>query len=463
MGSPTQCAARPWCATLFAVAEQRSATGTAGAALAATGRGVQRGAAASWRLVRRGVGAQGASESGLSRLIDLHGVNGVGDALVAVGLAGTLFFSVPVGEARPRVALYLLVTMAPFALLAPVVGPMLDRFQHGRRYALATTMLARAFLAWVMAGSVHGLALYPAAFGVLVMSKAYSVARSSAVPRLLPPQVTLVAANSRLSLAAIICATVAAPIGIGLGRLGSQWPLRAATVAFLAAMVLALRLPARVDSDQGEQSVRLRSGRRALLPRITLGAPVVVALRSSAALRALSGFLTLFLAFLLRSHHGGANTGVTFGAVVGAAAIGSFSGTALGARATLRRPHVVQLMLLALAAAACVVAVVVPGLAPTIGLALVAGLCNSLAKLALDAVVQQEIAEDVRSSAFARSETVLQLAWVFGGGLGLIPFGSRWGLLVAAVGLVAAVAWTATSVRTIVTFRRRPVEVPSQA
>ncbi len=424
---------------------------------------MQRGTAACWRLVRRAVGAQGADQSGLSRLIDLHGVNGVGDALVAVGLAGTLFFSVPVGEARPRVALYLLVTMAPFALLAPVVGPMLDRFQHGRRYALATTMLARAFLAWVMAGSLHGLALYPAAFGVLVMSKAYSVARSAAVPRLLPPGVSLVAANSRLSLAGIICASIAVPVGVGLAQLGPGWPLRAASFAFLAAMVLALRLPARVDSDQGEKPVRLSSGRRPLLPRVTLGRAVVVALRASASLRALSGFLTLFLAFLLRTKHAGTNSGLALGAVVAAAAIGSFSGTAIGARARLRRPHTLQLLLLALAAVGCVLAITVPGLGPVAVLALLAGLCNSLAKLALDAVVQQEVAEDVRSSAFARSETVLQLAWVFGGAIGLIPFGSRWGFLVPAVGLAAMVLWIAVSVRTLAQPHRRPAEIPSQA
>jgi MFS family permease len=447
-----------------AVGDLRSAAGAARAGLTTAGRAVRRSTVASWRLVRRGVGAQGASESGLSRLIDLHAVNGASDALVAVGLAGTLFFSVPVGEARPRVALYLLVTMAPFALLAPVVGPMLDRFQHGRRYAMATTMLARAFLAWVMAGALHGLALYPAAFGVLVMSKAYSVARSAAVPRLLPPQVTLVAANSRLSLAGIVCASVAAPIGLGLSQIGPQWPLRVATLSFAAGMVLALRLPARVDSDQGETMVRLRSGRRPLLPRITLGRPVVVALRSSAALRALSGFLTLFLAFLLRTHHSGANAGAALGAVVAAAAIGSFSGTTLGARARLRRPHLVQLAMLVLATAGCVVAIVVPGLAPAVALALVAGLSNSLAKLALDAVVQQEVAEDVRSSAFARSETVLQLAWVFGGALGLVPFGAPWGFLVPTVGLAAAVVWTAVSVRELAPrYRRQQVELPSQA
>ncbi|MDP9240528.1 MAG: MFS transporter, partial [Actinomycetota bacterium] len=183
---------------------------------------------------------------------------------------------------------------------------------------------------------------------------------------------------------------------------------------------------------------------------------------SSAALRALSGFLTLFLAFLLRTNHAGVHGGLSLGAVVGAAAFGSFTGTAIGARARLRHPHAIQLFMLALAAAGCVVAVVLPGLAPAIGLALVAGLSNSLAKLALDAVVQTEVPEDVRSSAFARSETVLQLAWVVGGGLGLIPFGSRYGFLVPAVGLGAMAVWTALSLRTV-RPRRQRVEVPSEA
>ena len=95
------------------------------------------------RGVRRVTHAKGAGESGLGRLIELHAVNTAGDAMVAVALANTLFFSVPTGEARGRVALYLLITMAPFAVMAPIIGPLLDRFRHGRRYAIAATMLAR--------------------------------------------------------------------------------------------------------------------------------------------------------------------------------------------------------------------------------------------------------------------------------------------------------------------------------
>ncbi|HEX2417137.1 MAG TPA: MFS transporter, partial [Micromonosporaceae bacterium] len=182
-------------------------------------------------------------EIGMIRLLDLHAASCAGDTLVAIGLAGTIFFSVPVGEARSRVALYLLLSMAPFALLAPVVGPVLDRFRHGRRYALASTMLGRAFLAWVISDNLDEIALYPAAFVMLVLSRSYGVARSAAVPRLLPANLGLVEAGARASLFGTVAGGLLAPVGVILFQVGPQWTLRLSSVVFLAGMVIALRLP----------------------------------------------------------------------------------------------------------------------------------------------------------------------------------------------------------------------------
>src|SRR4051794_39911632 len=175
-------------------------------------RTVRGGAGAVRRRVRRHTHAGGAGESGLAKLIELHAVNSAGDMLITVALASTIFFSVPTGEARGRVALYLLVTMAPFALLAPVIGPLLDRIPHGRRAAMAMSMLARALLALALAGAVDtgDLELYPAALAVLVSSKAYGVVRSAVVPRLLPPTFSLVKANSRVTLAGLLATGAAA-------------------------------------------------------------------------------------------------------------------------------------------------------------------------------------------------------------------------------------------------------------
>ncbi len=96
------------------------------------------------RQARRAADAEGAGDSGLSRLIEMHAFNAAGDAAVAISLAGTLFFQVPTGEARGQVALFLGLTMLPFAIVAPLIGPFLDRFSHGRRWAIGATMAIRA-------------------------------------------------------------------------------------------------------------------------------------------------------------------------------------------------------------------------------------------------------------------------------------------------------------------------------
>jgi MFS family permease len=408
-------------------------------------------AAGTARRVRRVTHSGGAGESGLGRLIELHGVNTAGDALVAVALANTLFFAVPTGEARGRVALYLLITMAPFAVMAPVLGPLLDRVRHGRRYAIAATLLARCFLAWVLAGAVAGeeLALYPAAFGCLVASKAYGVTRSATVPRLLPRNGTLVAANSRISLAGIVCGGLGAGLGLGLATIGPEWSLRAAFLVFGAGMVLALRLPARVDSTVGEVTTTLSLDDTGPVPRRTeVGAAVVAALRANAALRGFSGFLTMFLAFLLREHPvGGLDDTVAIALVAGAAGLGSTAGTTIGARLRTRAPEAVVVVVLALVTAAAAGGAFFYGVATILTVAVAAGLAQSLGKLSLDAVVQRDVPEAVRTSAFARSETLLQLGWVLGGGAGIaLPLDGRIGLGLAAAGLVTMLVVTARAV-----------------
>ena len=219
----------------------------------ATGRGVRRagratGSAASYtmRQARRASHAEGAGDSGLFRLIELHAVNAAGDAAVAIALAGTLFFASP-GEARGHIALFLGLTMLPFAVVAPLLGPFLDRFSHGRRWAIGSTMALRAFLCWLMADAVasNSIAMYPAALGVLVSSKAYGVARAATVPRLLPSGLTLVKANSRISLAGVVGAAVSAPLAAGAATFGVEWVLRYATVVFAGATILSILLPAR--------------------------------------------------------------------------------------------------------------------------------------------------------------------------------------------------------------------------
>lgn len=402
------------------------------------------------RGVRRVTHAKGAGESGLGRLIEVHGVNTAGDAMVAVALANTLFFSVPTGEARGRVALYLLITMAPFAVLAPVIGPLLDRFRHGRRYAIATTMLVRCFAAWVLAGAMsdQGFALYPAAFACLAASKAYGVSRAATVPRLLPRGGTLVAANSRISLAGIVSGALGAGLAALISLASPEWSLRVTFALFGVAVVMALRLPAQVDSHEGETLSTLSlDDTGPIIRRTSVGSAVVIALRANGTLRAFSGFLTMFLAFLLREHPiGGLDDTVALGLVAGAAGIGSTLGTAIGSKLRTKAPLTVVVVVLGVVTVAALAGALFYGVVTVLAVALAAGLAQSLGKLSLDAIVQRDVHEAVRTSAFARSETLLQLSWVVGGGVGIgLPLNGRLGMGIATAGLVGMLAVTVRS------------------
>ncbi len=215
--------------------------------------GARAGATATRRtggFVHRVTGASGAGRTGLSTLIELTAAGGAGDAFVAVSLAGTIFFSTSVDQARGRVVLFLLVTMAPFAVLAPFIGPALDRMQQGRRYLLAGTLLARGLLCWGMSAAIHNpVTLLPAAFGILVLQKAYGVLRASITPRLLPAEISLVTANARSQLFTLTASILGGALAAGIqATAGAAWVLRAGTLIYLAAMFLALRLPDQVDS-----------------------------------------------------------------------------------------------------------------------------------------------------------------------------------------------------------------------
>ncbi|MFD8388404.1 MFS transporter [Streptomyces sp. NPDC059680] len=429
-----------------------------GGAVRSVGRALHFPVTGTARGIRKATHAHGAGESGLGKLIELHAVNGAGDVMITVALASTVFFSVPTDEARGRVALYLAITMAPFTVLAPVIGPLLDRLPHGRRAAMAGAMLARALLALVISGAVAsgGLELYPAALGVLVASKAYGVVRSAVVPRLLPPRFSLVKANSRVTLAGLLATGVAAPVAAGLHKVGDPWPLYGAFVIFMAGTFLSFSLPPKVDSAKGEDVALLAADEQHLhgpyrkkeqvkRPGLrTVGPAVTHALGANAALRCLSGFLIFFLAFLLREHPlTGESAAVSLGIVGVAAGAGNALGTAVGAWLRSRAPEIIIVAAVAVVLGTTIVAALFFGAFLVACLAAVAGFGQALAKLALDALIQRDVPELVRTSAFARSETLLQMAWVFGGAVGIVlPLNGTVGLLIGAV--FVAVGWLST-------------------
>jgi hypothetical protein len=135
--------------------------------------------------------------------------------------------------------------------------------------------------------------------------------------------------------------------------------------------------------------------------------------------------------------------------IVAAATVGSALGTALGAWIKARAPEPIAIAALSATVAVALAAAVSFGLFTAALALLIASLASSIGKLALDSVIQHDVADDVRTSAFARSETVLQLSWVLGGFIAIIlPSNGNLGLALGTFALLAVLALTVHAVRT---------------
>jgi hypothetical protein len=427
-----------------------------------------------------GVRVLGARGSGrpLDRLAWVHAISTLGDALVAVALAGTLFFAVPVAAARPRVALYLLLTVAPFAVVAPLLGRLLDGRSGAGRLALFTAMALRAALAALAVARTQSLLLYPLAFGLLVCSRAHGISRTAMVPELADPTgepdgsrpaeaggprageaggprageaggsrpgrpgvwPDLVAVNGRMARVAALGGTAGALLGVGLDRLlGGGAVLWAAAITFTAGAVLALSLPAprrRRERDPGAASRRDPMDRRAARLARPPGR-VRLARTANTCVRAVGGFTLFLLAFELR-RQGVGTAGL--GLLLAGVGVGGVIGAFLLPRAArlVREDGLMAGGLLLCGTTAWLLAGRV-GVVPAAvgGLAMGAGI--AAARLGFESIVQREVPPPARGTAITRAETTFQLAWVGGAVLPVaFPLPTTPSLLAAAVACLAA-------------------------
>ena len=155
------------------------------------------------------------------RLALIHTIFSVGTTFITISLAGTLFFTITPEEAKGKVVLYLLLTITPFAVVAPAMSPLLDRGAYARRTSMAVASLGSAVLVFLMAGDIKGILLFPEAFGVLVLSKLYLVAKAALVPSMTETEDDLASANAKLAVLASLAGFVASPLAVGVLQLGA--------------------------------------------------------------------------------------------------------------------------------------------------------------------------------------------------------------------------------------------------
>ncbi|MCV7197748.1 MFS transporter [Mycobacterium angelicum] len=435
-------------------------------------------------MVQRAATADGADKSGLTALTWPVMANFAVDSAMAVALANTLFFAAASGESKSKVALYLLITIAPFAVIAPLIGPALDKLQHGRRVALAMSFALRTALALLLiinydgaTGSFPSWVLYPCALAMMVFSKSFSVLRSAVTPRVMPPTIDLVRVNSRLTVFGLLGGTiaggaVAAGVEFACTHLfkmpGALFVVVAITIVGAS---LSMRIPRWVEVTAGEvpttlsyhrDSGPLRRGHPDRNPegvkgvkkvgatlRQPLGRNIITSLWGNCTIKVMVGFLFLYPAFVAKAHDADGWVQLAMLGLIGAAAaVGNFAGNFTSARLKLGRPAVLVVRCTVVVTVFAVAAAVAGNLIAAAIATLITSGSSAIAKASLDASLQDDLPEESRASAFGRSESTLQLAWVLGGAVGVLVYTELW------VGFTAVTALLIPGLaQTIVSFR----------
>lgn len=380
--------------------------------------------------ILRPIGRMWRSEQPLERYGLAHFASVAGDTFVAFALAGSIFFDVPVGEAKTKVALYLALTMAPLAVAGPILVPLLDRAGPRRAISFAAA-LGRAIVAVYGASRFDSLLLYPAAFLLLVFSKIHAIAKTGLTMAYAGQHEGLVRANARLGRIGVGAALLAAGPALALLKLGDvEATLYGAGAVYLVAAALNLRLPS--PEVRGGRAEATRTGS---IPALT--APAI----GAAGLRAATGFLLFALAFALR--RSGEPTW-WFGVLAVAATAGGFVGDVLAPRlpSTVREEAVVVSCVIG-AGVGAILTFVAFSLPVLVVFALVVGASAELGRLAFQSLMQRLAPGGAYGRVFVRYEVIFQLAWVAGALIpAMLPIDFRGGFLIlAGLYLIAGIGY----------------------
>jgi len=369
------------------------------------------------------------------RLALVHVLMMAGDTLVTVSLAGSLFFSVTPTEAKGRVLAYLLLTIAPFAVVSPILGPLIDRSANGRRILVALSAGLRVVLCWMMSQNLNSLWLFPMAFLVLVSSKLYVVTRGALVPEMartdqlrenpahlgdagwpsgeVQQERGFAGFNAQLTLLGTLVGLIAGSLGAGiLKSIGATSVLVVAAFVFSGATVASIRLrqPTKVIRDEVAALTQRERDHNALNP---LGdVEVAWGLGAAALMRFTVGFATFLLAFGLRREHAGLSW---FAFALALSALGALVGLGLVTRVRNALPESTLLTLALLATGVgAAVASAHPALVVQVILAGWLGLCSAVVQPSFDAITQRNVAPGAQGRTFARFAVRQQLLWVLG-------------------------------------------------
>jgi hypothetical protein len=356
----------------------------------------------------------------LDRYALCHLTSAAGDSLLAISLADSVFFALPVDEAKWRVVAYLALTMLPLAVAGPLLVLPLDR-AGPRRVIAFLAAVVRAGIAFFVAGRLDTIALYPAALLILVAARVHGITKNGLTMAYAGPGEGLMRSNARLGRVAVAGALIAAPFGVGAARLwGPGGAMGLAGMVYSICALVTLRLPhPRVRAEPRA------IGRRGRVPELT--GPAL----GAAGMRAATGFLLFLSAFALRREGFPA---FWFGVMAISAAAGGFLADVLAPRLpeTIREEFIVVGCTVAAGLGAFLAsqAFSLPVLAV---FGLTVGAATELGRLAFQSLMQHHAPEGALGRVFVRYEVLFQLSWVAGAvGPAILPIDFEAGVLIMA-------------------------------
>ncbi|MDO4887688.1 MAG: MFS transporter [Actinomycetaceae bacterium] len=374
---------------------------------------------------------------GFLKLLGVRLTSQVGDGMFQAGLAALFFFRPESMTNAAAVASALVVMFLPYSLVGPLTGPFLDRWP--RRQILAVGNGARFALALAVAAAMRTLGVGPVVYVLalvcLGLARFMLAGLSAGLPKVVGRPEHLVLANSIVPTLGGIATGIGAIIGVALrlflpdGASRELASLVTAALAFLGAS-LAARTLARdelgPDASEvvGSQSLRgaVAQLRQAVAYLARRGTPAFAL--SAMALHRFAYYLQ-FIALILAARNlladpSDADAGIAFfGTLGGAMVVGHFVAVVLTPIAYQRvRPSQWIVMCLvggsagqvAIAASLGVAGGSTPAVPVLLAGLFVFGVGVQGAKIAVDAIVQADTADEFRGRAFSIYDVMFNLA-----------------------------------------------------
>lgn len=334
------------------------------------------------------------------------------------------------------------------------MGVLVDRWS--RRFIMVASSTIRAVVVAVLVAAPvaldNELLLLVAALTLLGLGRLFLTTKGAVLP-LLAEGRELVAANSLSAGAGMVSALAGGTVGIAVaGAGGARSALAAGAFVYLAAAAASLRLqiPRRrrvhrpLAAAAASVARDLLEGLRGLLGRMRTALPIISIffIRTITMFGVLASLLAIKQEFALRTERGGRLSLVAI--ALAAAGLGAFLGVVTGARVSSRFER--HRLLLAgfgvVAASTFVLAAWRTGPA-LMAATFLGGYGAFLAKVAVDALLQEAVDDEFRGRAFALYDIAYNVASVVAG-VCLVATASRHpGAVLAAAGLLTVVAGAA--------------------